>query len=71
MATRWFKSAATAVTILSATALTGCSGASSTDTRPAGEPVTMEFWGAAVGLEKSADIFNAAHKDVQIKYTPT
>ncbi|WP_247046338.1 ABC transporter substrate-binding protein [Arthrobacter rhizosphaerae] len=69
MATRWFKSAATAVAILSATALTGCSGTSSTDSRPAGEPVTIEFWGAAVGLEKSADIFNAAHKDVQIKYT--
>jgi multiple sugar transport system substrate-binding protein len=72
MAPRWFKSAAAAVAVLSASALTGCSGTNSpgpAETGPAGEPVTIEYWGAAVGQEKSVEIFNAAHKDVQIKYT--
>lgn len=72
MAPRWFTSTAAAVAILSATALTGCSSTNSpnsAENRPAGEPVTIEFWGAAVGQEKAVDVFNAAHKDVQIKYT--
>lgn len=70
MAPRWYTCAAAAVAILTATALTGCSSSSSpAETRPAGEPVTIEYWGAAIGQEKSVAIFNAAHKDVQIKYT--
>ena len=70
MAPRWFTSTAAAVAILSATALTGCSNPSPAVTAgPAGEPVTIEFWGAAVGQEKSVDVFNAAHQNVQIKYT--
>lgn len=72
MAPRWFKGTATAVAILSATVLTGCSSTNSAgpaENRPAGEPVSIEFWGAAVGQEKAVDAFNAAHKDVQIKYT--
>ncbi|BCW36028.1 sugar ABC transporter substrate-binding protein [Arthrobacter sp. StoSoilA2] len=75
MASRWFKSTAAAAVLLSAAALSGCSGSSSTspsnatESRPAGQPVTIEFWGAAIGQEKAVDVFNAAHTDVQIKYT--
>jgi multiple sugar transport system substrate-binding protein len=35
----------------------------------ADKKVTVEFWGAAVGLDKSVDLWNKSHSDVQIKYS--
>lgn len=73
MTSRRFKRFAVAMTAtLAVAALAGCSASGnsgSPSASPAGKPVTIEFWGAALGQEKAVDLFNAAHKDVQIKYT--
>ncbi|MGO4535127.1 ABC transporter substrate-binding protein [Leifsonia sp. 2MCAF36] len=62
-----------AVVALAVTALTACtgsgSGASSSPTSSSSKPVTVDFWGAAIGYDKSVALFNASHKDIQINYT--
>lgn len=48
--------------------LSACGGSGSGDASSAG-PVTLQFWGWANGQEAVVKAFNAAHKDVQLKYT--
>jgi len=72
MTSRRFKRFTVAtIATLTVAALTGCSAAGSgtSSDAPHGKPVTIEFWGSAIGQEKSVDLFNKAHADVQIKYT--
>ncbi|WP_191089234.1 ABC transporter substrate-binding protein [Microbacterium radiodurans] len=72
MTSRRFKTITAAATATFAVAaLAGCSagGAASPSASGDGEPITIEFWGSALGQEKAVDTFNAAHDDVQINYT--
>ena len=47
-------------------ALTGCGGNGSS---PASDgPVKLEFWGWAPGYDKSVELFNASHKDIQVTF---
>lgn len=48
--------------------LSACGGSDSDDTKASG-PVTLPFWGWANGQEAVVKAFNAAHKDIQLKYT--
>lgn len=48
--------------------LTACGG-SGDDGSSASGPVTLPYWGWANGQEAVVKAFNAAHKDVQLKYT--
>ncbi|MEU9406926.1 extracellular solute-binding protein [Streptomyces sp. NPDC048281] len=47
----------------------GGSGSGSGGSDAASGPVTLPFWGWANGQEAVVKAFNAAHKDVQLKYT--
>ncbi|EKX67078.1 extracellular solute-binding protein [Streptomyces ipomoeae] len=51
--------------------LTACGGSDSGDggDSSASGPVTLPFWGWANGQENLVKMFNASHKDVQLKYT--
>ena len=51
--------------------LAACGGSDSGDDGSSGAtgPVTLPFWGWANGQEALVKSFNAAHKDVQLKYT--
>ncbi|MFF3489471.1 ABC transporter substrate-binding protein [Streptomyces sp. NPDC002701] len=64
---RSVRRAATATFALSIL-LTACGGSGGDDASSQG-PVTLEFWGWANGQEAVVKAFNAAHKDVQLKYT--
>ncbi|WP_133914524.1 ABC transporter substrate-binding protein [Streptomyces sp. NBC_00582] len=48
--------------------LTACGGSGDGDSSASG-PVTLPFWGWANGQEAIVKMFNASHKDVQLKYT--
>ncbi|WP_405845563.1 ABC transporter substrate-binding protein [Streptomyces sp. NBC_01518] len=48
--------------------LSACGGSGSGDKTSSG-PVTLPFWGWANGQDAVVKAFNAAHKDVQLKYT--
>lgn len=53
--------------------LAACSGpgGSGADAAGPGEKVTLEFWGWAPGYDKSVELWNKAHPDVQVKFTKT
>ncbi|GAB3980164.1 extracellular solute-binding protein [Actinoallomurus acanthiterrae] len=51
-----------------AAALTGCGGGGS-DSAKADGPATLTFWGEAEGLSKQTAAWNAAHPDIQVKFT--
>jgi len=73
MASRRLIMAGAALAALSLTALTACTsssgGASASPTATSSSPVTVDFWGAAIGYDKSVALFNQTHKDIQINYT--
>ena len=48
--------------------LSACGGSGSGDKAPSG-PVTLPFWGWANGQDAVVRAFNAAHKDIKLKYT--
>ncbi|WP_460070673.1 ABC transporter substrate-binding protein [Streptomyces sp. YKOK-I1] len=48
--------------------LTACGGSDDGDSSASG-PVTLPFWGWANGQETVVKMFNASHKDIQLKYT--
>ncbi|MGW3100381.1 ABC transporter substrate-binding protein [Streptomyces sp. NPDC001100] len=48
--------------------LSACGGSGSGDTTSSG-PVTLPFWGWANGQDAVVKAFNAAHKDIKLKYT--
>ncbi|MFJ8106329.1 ABC transporter substrate-binding protein [Streptomyces sp. NPDC096132] len=48
--------------------LSACGGSGDGDSSASG-PVTLPFWGWANGQETIVKMFNASHKDVQLKYT--
>ncbi|MEU1181043.1 extracellular solute-binding protein [Streptomyces sp. NPDC005820] len=48
--------------------LTACGGSGDGDSSASG-PVTLPFWGWANGQETIVKMFNASHKDIQLKYT--
>ncbi|WP_030683473.1 ABC transporter substrate-binding protein [Streptomyces cellulosae] len=49
--------------------LSACGGSDSGGDAKSSGPVTLPFWGWANGQEAVVKAFNAAHKDVQLKYT--
>ena len=49
--------------------LAACGGSDSGDDAKSSGPVTLPFWGWANGQEAVVKAFNAAHKDVKLKYT--
>ncbi|MFF4572975.1 ABC transporter substrate-binding protein [Streptomyces sp. NPDC001410] len=49
--------------------LSACGGSGSGDSASADGPVTLPFWGWANGQDAVVEAFNAAHKDVKLKYT--
>ncbi|MGW3285067.1 ABC transporter substrate-binding protein [Streptomyces sp. NPDC001002] len=49
--------------------LAACGGSDSGDDTKSSGPVTLPFWGWANGQEAVVKAFNAAHKDVKLKYT--
>ncbi|MGW5650525.1 ABC transporter substrate-binding protein [Streptomyces humi] len=50
--------------------LTACGGSGSgNDTKSAGQPVTLPYWGWANGQEAVVKAFNASHKDIKLQYT--
>jgi len=49
--------------------LSACGGSDSGDDTKSSGPVTLPFWGWANGQEAVVKAFNAAHKDVKLKYT--
>ncbi|MBC9823937.1 extracellular solute-binding protein [Terrabacter sp. MAHUQ-38] len=58
--------AAASLTALGACSSSGQEGAQG----PGGAgPVTVEFWGSAIGLDKAVALFNQSHKDVKINYS--
>lgn len=48
--------------------LSACGGSGSGDSKSSG-PVTLPFWGWANGQDAVVKAFNAAHKDIKLKYT--
>ncbi|WP_329479066.1 extracellular solute-binding protein [Kribbella sp. NBC_01484] len=48
--------------------VTGCGGGTEGDAPAASGPVKLEFWGWAPGYDKSVELFNATHKDVQVTF---
>lgn len=73
MTSRRFKTlAVTTTVVLTAGVLAACSsdgGSGDTSNNSDGKPVTIDFWGSALGQEESVKLFNEAHDDVQIEYT--
>ena len=51
-----------------ASAAGACSSSSSSGNAGSSGPVTLQFWGWAPGYQKSVDLFNASHKDIQVKF---
>ncbi|MDH6213577.1 ABC transporter substrate-binding protein [Streptomyces pseudovenezuelae] len=49
--------------------LAACGGSDSGDDTKSSGPVTLPFWGWANGQEAVVKAFNAAHKDIKLKYT--
>lgn len=49
--------------------LTACGGSGDDSSSKSSGPVTLPFWGWANGQEAVVKAFNAAHKDIQLKYT--
>ncbi|WLW51341.1 ABC transporter substrate-binding protein [Streptomyces sp. YU58] len=49
--------------------LSACGSGSDSGDSDASGPVTLPFWGWANGQDKVVAAFNAAHKDIQLKYT--
>ncbi|MFE2482256.1 ABC transporter substrate-binding protein [Streptomyces mirabilis] len=49
--------------------LSACGGSNSGDDTKSSGPVTLPFWGWANGQDAVVKAFNAAHKDVKLKYT--
>ncbi|MEW1648904.1 extracellular solute-binding protein [Streptomyces sp. NPDC091219] len=49
--------------------LTACGGSGGSGGSTSSGPVTLQFWGWANGQEALVKEFNAAHKDVKLKYT--
>ncbi|GHI02488.1 ABC transporter substrate-binding protein [Streptomyces cellostaticus] len=67
---RRFLLAAVASLALTSGLLTSCGGSgSSGDSASADGPVTLPFWGWANGQDAVVKAFNAAHKDVKLRYT--
>ncbi|MEV0811190.1 extracellular solute-binding protein [Micromonospora sp. NPDC050200] len=48
-------------------AVTACGG-NDNDSSSSGGPVKLEFWGWAPGYDKSVELFNASHKDIQVTF---
>ncbi|MFC7593680.1 ABC transporter substrate-binding protein [Terrabacter sp. GCM10028922] len=69
MASRWSKAACVAAATASLVSVTACGGGSSEAGSASGEKVTVEFWGAAIGLDKSVALWNKSHPNVQVKYS--
>ncbi|MEW1640954.1 extracellular solute-binding protein [Streptomyces sp. NPDC091219] len=49
--------------------LSACGGGSGSEDKASSGPVTLPFWGWANGQDAVVRAFNAAHKDVRLKYT--
>ncbi|MDF3140447.1 sugar ABC transporter substrate-binding protein [Streptomyces sp. T21Q-yed] len=70
MASRWVKGAGVMLAVASLVTLSACSGSGdSGGSSSGGKPVTVEFWGAAVGLDKSVALWNKSHPDIKVKYS--
>ncbi|MGN6426663.1 extracellular solute-binding protein [uncultured Leifsonia sp.] len=61
-----FLLASVAVATAAAFALAGCSGGSSP--QASGGTTQITFWGWAAGYDKSVDLWNKSHPDIQVKY---
>ncbi|MCW3845067.1 sugar ABC transporter substrate-binding protein [Micromonospora yasonensis] len=48
-------------------ALAACGG-NDNNSSSSGGPVKLEFWGWAPGYDKSVELFNASHKDIQVAF---
>jgi multiple sugar transport system substrate-binding protein len=68
MASRWTEVAGVALAASALVTTAACSGASEGGTADGGR-VTVEFWGAAMGMDKPVALWNKSHPDVQVNYS--
>jgi len=66
MASRWVKTALVTLTAAAVATVTACS--SSGAPNSAGKTVTLDFWGSAIGYDKSVARWNQTHSDIKINY---
>jgi multiple sugar transport system substrate-binding protein len=74
MASRRLKSAAVVLAAASVAAVGACSGSSQPDSQASagsggGGQVTIEYWGAAVGLDKAVALYNQSQDKIKINYS--
>ncbi|MFC9330718.1 extracellular solute-binding protein, partial [Kitasatospora sp. NPDC057015] len=70
MKSRPFRAATLAMAVTSLAAVAACgSGGSGGSADKASGPVSIEFWGWAPGYEKSVELFNATHPNIQVTYS--
>ncbi|WP_033216189.1 ABC transporter substrate-binding protein [Kitasatospora phosalacinea] len=68
MKSRAFRAATLVMTLTSLAWVTAC-GSDGSSTGTASGPVKIEFWGWAPGYEKSVELFNSTHPDIQVAYS--
>ncbi|MCK8677243.1 MULTISPECIES: sugar ABC transporter substrate-binding protein [Streptomyces] len=59
---------AIAATVTALAVLTACGGGEDSAPEADGKPVTITFWGWAKGTKETVDAFNAAQKDIRVKF---
>lgn len=71
MASRWVSGACALLTAASLVTLSACGGSSDAGSQGSGDgkAVTLEFWAAAIGLEKSVELWNQSHPDVKVNFS--
>ena len=70
MGSRWLRGAGAALSAVCLTVLSACAGSGESGAPGSGGgPVTVDFWGSAVGLDKSVALFNQSHNDIKINYS--
>lgn len=71
MATRWLRGGCAVLTAASLVMLSACGGSSAQGSQDSGDgkAVTLEFWAAAIGLEKSVELWNQSHPDVKVNFS--
>jgi multiple sugar transport system substrate-binding protein len=71
MDSRWLRGGCAALAAASLVMLSACGGSSDPGSQDSGDgkAVTLEFWAAAIGLEKSVALWNQSHPDVKVNFS--
>jgi multiple sugar transport system substrate-binding protein len=71
MASRWVSGSCAVLAAASLVMLSACGGSSDPRSQDSGDgtAVTLDFWAAAIGLEKSVALWNQSHPDVKVNFS--